>query len=253
MPGALPDKTTSPGKAALAATPDSAPTGLSLPCASPDKTTSPAKVPSEALATTLVEVMASSGEAPFETSATALVEAVASPAKVPAEAATTALVKLMASPAKAASEASVIAPVQVVRILPSGIVTLCDLSKTELNGKRAEAQQWLTEKCRWQCRLIESDEVLNFRPRNIVPEECHASQVDISSQDFEGQCVVLQGIIAKPELNGERAEVVEWIEEKGRWVCQLIRRDEQVNLKPANLTWDRVEAEMLEVKRRRLS
>jgi len=146
----------------------------------------------------------------------------------------------------------VTAPVKAVRIARGVNVTLHGLSKLELNGKRAEVNRWMKEKGRWECRLVETDAVSNFRPRNIVPDECPASQVDISNQDFEGQCVVLQGITAKPELNGMRAEAIEWLEEKGRWLCQFIHSDDQVNLKPASLTWDRPEALSAEAKRRRL-
>merc|ERR1719356_1991062 len=115
------------------------------------------------------------------------------------------------SPVKRLSAASVDAPInsKAVRISPNVLVTLRDLSKAEMNGKRAEAKQWLKEKGRWQCRLIESDTVINFRPRNLVAEECPASlefeeqwgclnEDELEDELLDGQCVVLKGIESKP-------------------------------------------------------
>lgn len=123
------------------------------------------------------------------------------------------------------------------RLSPGASVTLQGLSKAELNGKRAELQEWRHDSGRWQCRLVDSEDVCNFKPRNIVADAGPVSEVDVSKQEFEGQCVVVQGLTKQPELNGLPAEALEWREQMGRYRCQLIGADIAVdfNFKRANL------------------
>mmetsp|Transcript_168456 Transcript_168456/g.298583 ORF Transcript_168456/g.298583 Transcript_168456/m.298583 type:complete len:271 (-) Transcript_168456:76-888(-) len=152
---------------------------------------------------------------------------------------------------KAAAEAA--ARKASLSIAPSVMVTIQGLSKAELNGKRAEVKQWLMQEGRWQCRVTEDDSLLNFRPRNIVPDECPASQVDLSKKEFLGQCVLLHDLVAKPELNGQFAEVLGWLGENGRWKCKIISSGEEFNFKPANLTQTRPEVDEPAAKRQRLN
>lgn len=54
-------------------------------------------------------------------------------------------------------------------------------------------------------------------------------------ESYVGEMVVIHGLQAKPELNGARGLLVEWVAESERWVVESLKDGSCVRVRPANL------------------
>lgn len=61
-----------------------------------------------------------------------------------------------------------------------------------------------------------------------------------------GADVTLHGLTANPELNGREARLLRWIEEMGRWECQLTKDGQRIKVKPPHLAATRARTPFLD-------
>jgi len=112
---------------------------------------------------------------------------------------------------------------------PGSVVRICGLtSATELNGELAACEAFHPEVGRWSVRLGGSGEEKRVKVGNLFPEADYVAS-------HPGMFVRIQGLKAKPELNGKLAECSLWSVEAGRWVVRLEESGEEKSLRPENL------------------
>jgi len=122
-------------------------------------------------------------------------------------------------------------------IAPGAIIELRGLkAQPESNGKHARVDEWVKSKGRWRCTIEGEDaETGDFLPNNMqLARMPSLQQPEGERLDLVGQCVILTGLRGNVELNGQEAEVMAWVEEKGRWDCNL-KDGRQVTFKADNL------------------
>eukprot|EP00929_Paragymnodinium_shiwhaense_P029415 TRINITY_DN16863_c0_g1_i1.p1 TRINITY_DN16863_c0_g1~~TRINITY_DN16863_c0_g1_i1.p1 ORF type:complete len:353 (-),score=98.91 TRINITY_DN16863_c0_g1_i1:334-1392(-) len=104
-------------------------------------------------------------------------------------------------------------------------VVVRDLSKAqEHNGKKGKIAGWDASKKRYEVELMDGDsQTLSLRPANLT-QVCSVELIGIESQ---------------PELNGQAAKIVNYIESQSRYMIQLSKKMESgrdvVGLKSENI------------------
>lgn len=103
-------------------------------------------------------------------------------------------------------------------------VVVRDLKAQEHNGKRGRISGWDGAKGRYEVEIIgEDNQTLSLKPANLT-QACS---------------VQLTGIESQPELNGQTAKIVNYIESQGRYMIQLPKKMDSgrdvVGLKPENV------------------
>ena len=108
------------------------------------------------------------------------------------------------------------------------------VSATELNGCRAEAMSWHAEKERYCCRVFiattadDTDDTI-ASTKNVTVKPANM-------QLLAGTQVMVTGVKAAPELNGQLATVQgDGLTEGGRYTVVIEGRKKHANLKPENV------------------
>lgn len=124
------------------------------------------------------------------------------------------------------SDTDMNAPLVGKRVLITGL-----LARPELNGLVGEPLSYSCERGRYSVRV--DGEIVAMRSENLrlQPRNSEADATAFGA----GVKVLLKGLSAKPELNGHGGTVVQWNEEKGRYVVQMDGSLEKVLLRASNL------------------
>lgn len=108
--------------------------------------------------------------------------------------------------------------------IPTGtIVSLKGLvSKPEKNGDRGEVVQYDPSTGRYVVQIEDTDETLKVKPSNLL-QHVH---------------VKVHGLESRSDLNGEKATVLAWDEDKQRYNIYVMNISKCISLKPLNVVLD---------------
>ena len=111
------------------------------------------------------------------------------------------------------------------------------MARPDLNGQTGEATAFSSSNGRYTVSLPGGEQIA-LRATNLAISRANDKDRDAFSG---GTRVKLKGLSAKPELNGCGATVVEWDEEKERFVIELDGSLKRMLLRASNLELDRRE------------
>merc|ERR1712166_1177830 len=127
-------------------------------------------------------------------------------------------------------------------------------ARPDLNGQRATAIAFVEDKGRWRVKFGSGEEV-SLKPANLTVDASGAVTAAASQPVFSaaarevqvGSEVQLDGLKARPDLNGKKGIVIEHVVEKGRWRIEMEDSAEEVSIKTANLTVTGFKSTMSEI------
>jgi len=122
-------------------------------------------------------------------------------------------------------------PVHAIHLMsPGATVVIHGLAKMPgYNGKSANVRKWDALKCRYEV-LTDCASLLSLRPQNLT-QLCH---------------VTLAGHESQPELDGKRAEIVDFNAESGHYVLLLNDPPSVLELPPSNCIFPQGTAAVLQ-------
>lgn len=96
-------------------------------------------------------------------------------------------------------------------------VTITGLTNAaHLNGKLAECEQWDVVKGKWHVRVLETGAVVSLASEKLIIAL------------HQGSVVMLSGLKAAPQYNGQFAELESWDATKSKWNVRLLETDKVI-------------------------